>query len=146
MGHHGNRHGGPSRSSLSGVGVPVRRASQPSGHWLDCHGNPCASPNTGYSSPAPAKSDNPDPANWKIIEAKEHGKYLVLKIKYPDCTNYEGNKILVFEGARLIDVVNQKKIDPHFFPTNSQFKSPIARFEPTDRGWKMAENFVKSLP
>jgi len=87
---------------------------------------------------------NPDPNNWKIIGAHEEGKYLVVKINYPDCTNYEGDKILVFEDVKLLDVINQKLIDPHFFQSK-KYKSPIARFEPTPRGWLMATNFVKNL-
>jgi len=137
---------GPRRSSSSGIGVAVRRSSYPSGHWVDSLGNPVPSPNAGYTPPpAPAKvKGNPDPSNWKIVKAKEIGNYLILKMNYPDCTNYEGNKILVFENVTMIDLVNQKAIDPHFFPANKSVKSPVARFEPTDRGWLMAENFCST--
>jgi hypothetical protein len=62
-------------------------------------------------------------------------------MQYPDCTNYEGNKILVFRGVTLIDLVNQRQIDPHFFK-DAKVKSPIARFEPTPQGWTMAQVFV----
>lgn len=145
-----------SRPSGSGygnaVGVAVRRSSEPSGHWVDAYGSPCASPNKPYvnypeTAPRAPTNGNPDSNNWKIIKASEGdlGRYLILLIQYPDCTNYEGKKILVYENVKLIDLVNQKLIDPHFFPKNNKFKSPIARFEPTDRGWKMAEKFVKTL-
>lgn len=88
-------------------------------------------PNTG----------NPDPENWKIVKSEAVGWYLVVKIKYPDCTNFEGNKILVFEDISLSSLKSQKLIDPHFFKSK-KYKSPIARFEPTDRGWNMAIDFV----
>lgn len=142
---------GPSSSSL---GIGVRRTSFPSGPWVDAHGNPARSPNADYSSSpttSTAKTStggNPDPNNWKIVKAKEVGKYLILMMQYPDCTNYEGKKIMVFENITLVDLVNQKQIDPHFFPANKKVKSPIARFEPTDRGWVMAEafaNYMKSV-
>lgn len=138
------------RGSSSAIpGVAVRRASLPSGHWLDAFGNPAASPNSPASASPPTQprvaDKNPDPNNWKILKAAEHGKYLVIMMSYPNCTNYEGKKILVFEGTTMIDLVNQKLIDPHFFPKNDKYKSPIARFEPTDRGWIMAEKFVKAL-
>lgn len=94
------------------------------------------------SSPEP-RLPNPDPDNYKIVKAQEEGKYLVIKINYPDCTNYEGNKILVFESS-LLDIVNQKVIDPHFFE-NKKIKSPVARFVPSDKGWNMAVKFAKMM-
>jgi hypothetical protein len=36
----------------------------------------------------------------------------------------------------------QKIIDPHF-SDNKNFYSPIARFVPTDDGWRMAEAFCE---
>lgn len=87
-----------------------------------------------YSKPP---EGNPDPKNYKIVKAEEHGTYLIVQIKYPDCKNYEGNKILVFKNLTLIDLVNQKEIDPHFFQ-DPKIASPVARFVPTDEGWGMA--------
>ena len=87
--------------------------------------------------------NNPDPTKYKILQNIQVGNHLVIKINYPDCKNYEGNKILVFENCTLEDLKNQKIIDPHF-SDNKNFKSPIARFEPTGRGWTWACNFVKN--
>lgn len=101
-------------------------------------------PETTRTPPARAKG-NPNPSNWKVQKAVEHGIYLIVQLQYPDCANYEGSKILVFENLTLVELVNQKKVDPHFFKGNKKFRSPIARFEPTERGWKMAETFVKAL-
>lgn len=135
----------PSGARIRGVGT--HRASQPSGQWLDDYGNPAPSPNATYEVQAAYKAaakppeGNPNPDNYKVVKAKELHGYLILQLNYPDCTNYEGNKILVFQGVTLIDLVNQRKIDPHFFK-HSLYKSPIARFEPTDIGWAMAETFV----
>jgi hypothetical protein len=58
--------------------------------------------------------------------------------------NYEGRKVLLFEGVSLEELKAQRKIDPHFFPSGP-LKSPIARFEPTERGWTMAELLVSAL-
>ena len=65
---------------------------------------------------------------------------LIVEIQYPDCINYEGKKILVFENVEYSDLMKQGSIDPHF-SDNKKFKSPIARFSPTERGWQMAEVF-----
>jgi hypothetical protein len=98
---------------------------------------------------------NPDPNNYKIVRSEtcilksEKGKknkrlYLVVEINYPDCTNYEGNKVLVYEGIMLRDLLMQQLIDPHF-SDNKKYRSPIARFEPTTRGWNMAKLFAETL-
>lgn len=91
-----------------------------------------------------APNPNPNPNDYKIIKAHEEGAYLIVKIKYHGCTNFEGQKILVFRDVTLIDLVNQKVIDPHFFE-DKEFASPIARFIPNDEGWDMAVKFVKTM-
>lgn len=50
----------------------------------------------------------------------------VLLVRYLDCTNYEGEKLMVFRGQYK----PRKRLDPHFTqgPT-----SPIARFRPDKR-------------
>lgn len=109
-----------------------------------------SSDNYPSSPPAPVVNNNikivvpgnPDPANYKIIETLTIGKMLIVEIQYPDCKNYEGKKILVYEGTTIFELKRQKYIDPHF-STNRQYHSPVARFEPTDKGWKMAESFAK---
>lgn len=89
-------------------------------------------------------TSNPDPTNWKRIRDLRIGRNLVIWLNYPDCKNYEGDKILVFEKCGWSDLVKQKKIDPHF-STNKNFKSPIARFEPSERGWDWAVNFATTI-
>jgi hypothetical protein len=87
---------------------------------------------------------NPNPKNWEVVRYREMKGYLILEMRYPDCTNFEGKKIMVYENLRMAELKAQKLIDPHF-STNKKFKSPIARFEPTARGWNMAELFVETL-
>lgn len=93
--------------------------------------------------PTVITNKNPDPDNYKVVKADQGDGFVVLFINYPNCTNYEGNKILVFENCTLIDLINQRRIDPHFFESK-EYKSPIARFEPTDRGWDMAIRFINN--
>lgn len=89
------------------------------------------------------KQPNPDPKNYIIEEANLIGPYTVMKVKYPDCTNYEGRKILVFAAA-FYDIREQKVIDPHF-SDNKDYISPIARFVPTKEGWEMACGLCRAL-
>lgn len=91
---------------------------------------------------------NPDPKNYSVVKWVEYRVsnkvVLVLLVNYPDCKNYEGNKILVYHGVCYEALLKQGTIDPHFCD-NSQFHSPIARFEPTKRGWDNANRFADSL-
>ncbi len=90
----------------------------------------------------------PNPRDYEILDSYEvelnggSPQALVVLIKYPGCTNFEGRKILVYQNCRLIDLIRQKEIDPHF--TNDKTKYwPVARFIPTAEGWEMAQNFVQ---
>lgn len=87
---------------------------------------------------------NPDPSNFRILHHEQIGPYLILTILYPDCTNYEGRKVLLFKGVKLEEINQQKLIDPHF-SQNTQYHSPVARFEPTTMGWKMAQVLAHSM-
>lgn len=90
----------------------------------------------------PKPLPNPNPNNYEIIRSEQIGRYFVIEIKYLDCTNYEGKKIMVYEG-HIEDLINQKSIDPHF-AENKNYMSPIARFEPTSEGWNMALLLIHS--
>lgn len=87
---------------------------------------------------------NPDPLKYEILEHILLGNKLIIKINYIGCTNYEGNKILMYENCTLNQLKNQKYIDPHF-SESTKFISPIARFEPTQRGWNMACELAKMI-
>lgn len=80
------------------------------------------------------KLPNPNPGRYKIIRHVARDGNLLVKIKYLDCTNYEGNKILLYKKTTLKQLKKQKYIDPHF-SKSKKFRSPFARFEPTKKGW-----------
>lgn len=88
--------------------------------------------------PKPPPQSSPDPTDYEVLESWTEGRYTVLEVRYPSCTNYEGRKILVldqpFMGGRL---------DPHF--CDGVHVSPIARFVPTEQGWQMALLLVETL-
>jgi len=98
--------------------------------------------NAIMTAAATASLPNPNPANYEIVRSKEIGPFVILEIRYPDCTNYEGHKILVFDsGASLEEMKKARWIDPHF--CEDKRYSPIARFVPTLRGWEMAINMCE---
>lgn len=78
---------------------------------------------------------NPNPGNFEIVEVVELENTYV-EVHYPDATNYEGRKILVYRGKRAAEVRNAKELDPHF--EKNATLSPIARFEPSLAGRRLA--------
>lgn len=82
------------------------------------------------------KEPNPNPRNFRVDKVIEEGGFAIAEIYYPDCTNFEGKKILVFEGVTELDLRRMDFIDPHF--CDRGHLTPIARFEPTEKGWGLA--------
>ena len=86
------------------------------------------------------QAPNPDPSNWVIKRSATYKYVTVLLVKYRGCTNFEGNKILVFKG--YVKPQPKESLDPHFSNTED---SPIARFKPTEEGWNLANEFAVDL-
>lgn len=89
------------------------------------------------------RDSSPDPKVFKIIKKESIGKYLLLFVHYPNCKNFEGNKILVYCNVSPLDLLEQGELDPHF-SDKEKYIAPIARFVPTDSGWQMAQRFVQA--
>jgi len=85
----------------------------------------------------PSEPPVPDASRWKILDHRQVGKHLVVKINYPNCTNYEGNKIIVYLDITLEELVKGQILDPHF-GVSKKYPTPFARFEPTQKGWESA--------
>lgn len=83
-----------------------------------------------------------DLSNYNILGSIIINNKLIVKIKYTDCSSYEGRKILVFENCSFQELINQKIIDPHF-SENKKYHSPIARFKPDKEGWNNACIFAE---
>ena len=97
-----------------------------------------------YDIPTPApRAPNPNPRRFTVIDACSIGEHLVTLIHYPGCTNFKGNKILVFRNTARVDIFSSTVIDPHF--CESGHIKPFARFEPTEIGWASAIELCKIL-
>lgn len=83
-----------------------------------------------YTSRQNEKDVNPNPKIFKIIDLIQEGPFVCAEIQYPNCTNYEGTKIIVFKDTTIEEVESMTIIDPHFLKDNKVF----ARFEPTAEG------------
>ena len=86
------------------------------------------------------KVATPNPLKFAIKFAKQIGQYTILKINYPDSENFEGNKICVFKDT-VESLKSKKSIDPHFYEDSTL----IARFKPTEEGFKMATNLCMQI-
>lgn len=86
---------------------------------------------------------NPNPARFNIKKAERVGRFLVAIVHYPDCRNYEGKKILVFENVTVSTLQKLTSLDPHFCDESGHI-SPVARFKPTKRGWNYAVSFCNN--
>lgn len=87
-----------------------------------------------------AIAPNPSPSKWTLLQKQIFHNGFAIKVHYEGCTNYEGVKIMVFEG--LFNLPSYIELDPHF--SEDQF-SPLARFKPTERGWRMAVEMAAKL-
>ena len=91
-----------------------------------------------YSAAADTlRASRPDPQRFTVLRTRACGAALVTEVQYEGCTNYEGHKILVYDKMSNAEFLQQTHLDPHFCD-NPQHPSPIARFEPTQRGWALA--------
>ena len=86
-------------------------------------------------------NSTPDPTKFKILEQDIVNGYPILLVQYPDVSNYEGIKILMYGKNFNLEKI-KNRIDPHFFTDGD---SPIARFEPTDYGFNLAQILANSL-
>ena len=108
-----------------------------SSSYDDGGGDSCVSASGGGDRP-----QNPDPKNFRIENSSQVGQWLIVIVEYPNCTNYEGLKILVYEDTTLEQLEQQGHIDPHF-AKNKRWRTPFARFEPTIKGWDAAYRFCR---
>jgi hypothetical protein len=105
----------------------------------------CEEPKNHRKSPERKKpTRNPDPRNFEILETKRVRNFVIARIKYPNCSNYEGEKILVFKNITVKYLRSQRIIDPHF--TDKPSELPLfARFQPTQTGWNSAIKMCKII-
>lgn len=60
--------------------------------------SPFSSSAGDYSKPMPIPNpNNPDPMNFSIDNSFQVKKHVVVLINYPNCTNFNGDKICVFD-------------------------------------------------
>lgn len=86
--------------------------------------------------------NNPDPERFTVLQVEGVGPHCVARINYPDATNYEGTKVLLYLHTNPEAVWEAKQLDPHFAESGNP---PFARFEPTGAGWSAAIFLANAL-
>ena len=96
---------------------------------------------TAPTQPAP----NPDPSRWELLNVWEFEHAYVLQVRYLDCTNFEGVKLMLYRGKadRVALAHPWARLDPHF---STGPGSPIARFKPDHDGLALALAVAKAMP
>lgn len=86
-----------------------------------------------------SRENNPDPKQFSIVDHKQIGDFLVLKVTYDNIKTerFELMKIIVYRGTPM-DLLRDKVLDPHF----TKDGKVVARFAPTDEGWRDAIQFT----
>lgn len=93
---------------------------------------------TYYTSEKP--NINPNPSNFKMLRRVDKGNISLIEVRFENCINYEGNKIIVMDKLQLEESIRTNNLDPHF---SNKGQTVIARFEPTIKGWEMAKEFIE---
>jgi hypothetical protein len=75
------------------------------------------------------------PKKFEILRVYRNGDFLIVWVHYPNCTNFNGRKILIYRGLTESELYQLKTLDPHF---QEEGVSPIARFKPTPEGMRLA--------
>ena len=97
------------------------------------------------SAPAKVKrvlAPDPDPFRFTILKSHSEGGLTLAKVYYHGCTNYEGSKILLFRKD-VGKLAALDTLDPHFLETDEN--GLLARFVPTEEGWKLGMALLQSL-
>jgi hypothetical protein len=96
----------------------------------------------GRRKAAPTLAPDPNPFEFTIKKSHCEGGLTLALIEYHGCTNYEGNKILLFRQD-VVALASLTMLDPHFLETDEN--GLLARFVPTDEGWKMGMALLQAI-
>lgn len=89
--------------------------------------------------------NQPDPRNFRIINRFSANSVVhLLEVVYPNATNYEGRKIILYKDVWLKTILNSKELDPHFLNTPGVL-APFARFKPDVEGWAIGKAVAIAL-
>lgn len=86
-----------------------------------------------------------NPKIFKILNEKSYKGYLILLLRYPHCEEFDGKKLLVYQGfasSKELMAFTGGEIDPRF---SNDKVSPIAMFKPRQTSAKLIEAMINAL-
>ncbi len=84
------------------------------------------------------RAQAPDPARYTVVLVEHYKNATLIVADYAGCTNYEGRKIMVYQG----NVIPSGTLDPHF---SEHGIAPVARFSPSEQGLRLARIVCNEL-
>ena len=78
----------------------------------------------------------PDPKRFRVGWSEEYEGCCLLGVTYPNCTNYDGKKVLLVKGKNT----TRTELDPHF----AEDGYVLARFAPTKAGIALGRVMAKN--
>lgn len=85
--------------------------------------------------------EDPIATRFRIVNMYSVNGHTLAHINYPNCTNFEGNKYILFKDTSIKEIEQMGEIDPHF----QQGSNIIARLEPTPMGWNLGVAMMNIL-
>lgn len=98
----------------------------------------CSGGDTSVWNYSTRKEIEPHPEVFQVLECSEGSNFLYVVVKYPHCTNFQGEKVLVMKDTSKMDILLMKVLDPHFYEDNKI----VARFKPDEEGKKLAKTLA----
>jgi hypothetical protein len=80
----------------------------------------------------------PDPYKYTIEAIHVVNGNTIILAKYDGCTTFGGDKLMLLQGEGH---EGRETLDPHFF----EHHPVVARFVPTELGWKLARIAARSI-
>lgn len=78
------------------------------------------------------QSPNPNPYLFLELNKEVIGDYSIIEALYLGCTTFDGRKLMLVKNSESI----VSRLDPHLLGDGHPV---IARFEPNEKGWRMAK-------
>lgn len=78
---------------------------------------------------------------FTIKKVERSGDNCLALINYPNCSEFKGDKLILFKDMSREKLAKMKSIDPHFLGSNNI----VARFRPTEEGWSLGRVCLQQL-
>lgn len=96
------------------------------------------------STAAQPRPGEPQAHRFELIKVEQVGLNVVALVRYPDASEFDGAKVLLYRNEAVARIEAAPMLDPHFLMASAHPK-PFARFEPTEEGLRAALLMAEAL-